>query len=104
MDIDEATYLQERSRQLVQRAGLRRRDVLRLGAALPVAAGIARVAGPTPARAAEAAVSSPILKPLPPEWFVSYGTNAEMRWDSVCLLYTSPSPRDLSTSRMPSSA
>ena len=27
----------------------------------------------------------------------------EQRWDS-CLLYTSPSPRDLSTSRMPSSA
>ena len=24
--------------------------------------------------------------------------------DSICLLYTSPSPRDLSTSRMPSSA
>ena len=24
--------------------------------------------------------------------------------DNVCLLYTSPSPRDLSTSRMPSSA
>ena len=24
--------------------------------------------------------------------------------DGVCLLYTSPSPRDLSTSRMPSSA
>ena len=24
--------------------------------------------------------------------------------ESVCLLYTSPSPRDLSTSRMPSSA
>ena len=24
--------------------------------------------------------------------------------DEVCLLYTSPSPRDLSTSRMPSSA
>ena len=24
--------------------------------------------------------------------------------DSLCLLYTSPSPRDLSTSRMPSSA
>jgi len=24
--------------------------------------------------------------------------------DAVCLLYTSPSPRDLSTSRMPSSA
>ena len=26
------------------------------------------------------------------------------RWHYVCLLYTSPSPRDLSTSRMPSSA
>ena len=25
-------------------------------------------------------------------------------WPNVCLLYTSPSPRDLSTSRMPSSA
>ena len=25
-------------------------------------------------------------------------------WSSTCLLYTSPSPRDLSTSRMPSSA
>ena len=25
-------------------------------------------------------------------------------FDKVCLLYTSPSPRDLSTSRMPSSA
>ena len=25
-------------------------------------------------------------------------------WRNICLLYTSPSPRDLSTSRMPSSA
>ena len=23
------------------------------------------------------------MKPLPPEWFVNYGTNAEMRWDAV---------------------
>ena len=29
---------------------------------------------------------------------------ARADWDSHCLLYTSPSPRDLSTSRMPSSA
>jgi len=32
----------------------------------------------------------------------------EVQWEtreaSICLLYTSPSPRDLSTSRMPSSA
>ena len=26
------------------------------------------------------------------------------QWNPACLLYTSPSPRDLSTSRMPSSA
>ena len=32
-----------------------------------------------PARAAGDA----ILKPLPPEWFVDHGTNAELRWESV---------------------
>ena len=31
-------------------------------------------------------------------------TNAVKTFNSTCLLYTSPSPRDLSTSRMPSSA
>ena len=31
-------------------------------------------------------------------------TNAHVDYIQVCLLYTSPSPRDLSTSRMPSSA
>ena len=30
--------------------------------------------------------------------------NVELRGGNICLLYTSPSPRDLSTSRMPSSA
>ena len=30
--------------------------------------------------------------------------NGDMSGSMVCLLYTSPSPRDLSTSRMPSSA
>ena len=29
---------------------------------------------------------------------------AKRLWYIICLLYTSPSPRDLSTSRMPSSA
>ena len=29
---------------------------------------------------------------------------AGLAWYTACLLYTSPSPRDLSTSRMPSSA
>ena len=32
------------------------------------------------------------------------GIWAPNTWEWVCLLYTSPSPRDLSTSRMPSSA
>ena len=32
------------------------------------------------------------------------GDPAEFQWELPCLLYTSPSPRDLSTSRMPSSA
>ena len=33
-----------------------------------------------------------------------YAIALNLERDSVCLLYTSPSPRDLSTSRMPSSA
>ena len=35
------------------------------------------------------------------ENFETYSSNVEIE---ACLLYTSPSPRDLSTSRMPSSA
>ena len=35
------------------------------------------------------------------DWLFGYGS---LIWNPVCLLYTSPSPRDLSTSRMPSSA
>ena len=35
-----------------------------------------------------------------PDWFL----NQRMLGYCACLLYTSPSPRDLSTSRMPSSA
>ena len=33
-----------------------------------------------------------------------YAKNQAIQWLGDCLLYTSPSPRDLSTSRMPSSA
>ena len=35
---------------------------------------------------------------------VANGMATAADWMSACLLYTSPSPRDLSTSRMPSSA
>ena len=47
------------------------------------------------------------------EWEHSALSEDEVQWDTImqrkekikdCLLYTSPSPRDLSTSRMPSSA
>ena len=42
------------------------------------------------------------------KWFgserVINGVNLTIEKGEFCLLYTSPSPRDLSTSRMPSSA
>ena len=41
-------------------------------------------------------------KSVDPEEY--YGKLNQEELSSVCLLYTSPSPRDLSTSRMPSSA
>ena len=37
-------------------------------------------------------------------WFQQYLEDGGHGWHIHCLLYTSPSPRDLSTSRMPSSA
>ena len=52
MEPDEAAYLATRSDQLMSRTRFTRRDVLRMGAALSVAAGIARFAGPGTARAA----------------------------------------------------
>ncbi|PUA80461.1 molybdopterin-dependent oxidoreductase [Nocardioides currus] len=52
-----------------------RRGFLTLAAVV----GGAAVVHPTLAVAA----TGPILKPIPPEWFVPFGTNAEMRWDSV---------------------
>ncbi|MDG6103196.1 sulfite oxidase [Dactylosporangium aurantiacum] len=72
--------------------GLSRRHLLRLGtaaaAAVPLAATPAlAVAAPgsaapaAPATAAEPA--GPIRKPLPPELFFTYGTNAETRWEAM---------------------
>ena len=39
-----------------------------------------------------------------PEFNYSDGQSVEVRLRDICLLYTSPSPRDLTASRMPSSA
>lgn len=83
---DEDVYFATREEQLVEglkSAGHTRREILRRGATGAfLLAGIGRVAGSGPARAATAS-SNPIVKPLPPEWFIDYGSNAEMRWDAV---------------------
>ena len=44
------------------------------------------------------------LKPLFADLQAALGIPVEVVMPTSCLLYTSPSPRDLSTSRMPSSA
>ena len=53
--------------------------------ALRAAAGSAALAGAGPLVAApvRAAERPPILKPLPAEYFIDFGTNAEMRWDAA---------------------
>lgn len=57
---------------------LTRRQILKLAAAgLPLAAGL-RFGAP-----AWAQTASPIVKPLAPEWFTPFGSNAEMRWDAA---------------------
>ncbi|MEA2183872.1 MAG: hypothetical protein QOF69_3057 [Solirubrobacteraceae bacterium] len=46
-------------------------------------AGLGRWAAPARAQTIPAAAASPIVKPLRPEWFVNFGSNAEMRWDAA---------------------
>ena len=45
-------------------------------------------------------------KEIQKKYFYEYGTTLSglMKQDGICLLYTSPSPRDRQKSRMPSSA
>ncbi|MFF1546094.1 sulfite oxidase [Streptomyces sp. NPDC058291] len=56
--------------------GVSRRRLLTLLAA--TAAGTA-LGAPSPAHAAP----GPIVKPVPPEWFITRGTNAETRWEAL---------------------
>jgi DMSO/TMAO reductase YedYZ molybdopterin-dependent catalytic subunit len=95
MSTEDHEHATDRAEELLSRNGLTRRDVVKLGAALPIALGIARFATPSSvARAAIGDTTSPIVKPLPPQWFVNYGSNAEMRWDAVPGLgYTIPNER-----------
>ncbi|WP_433184190.1 sulfite oxidase [Actinoallomurus sp. CA-150999] len=55
---------------------LSRRTMLRMSAGL---GSTLAVAAAEPARAAD----GPIVKPLPPDLFIVYGTNAEMRWEAM---------------------
>ena len=56
----------------------------RRGLLAAATAGAGLLALPAEALTQRASAGAPaILKPLPPEWFIDYGTNAEMRWDSV---------------------
>jgi DMSO/TMAO reductase YedYZ molybdopterin-dependent catalytic subunit len=87
---DEATYDSVRlSQWLAGRAGggVSRRGALRLfgGAGLAAAAapllGAGAAHSPRAAAATTSDTSGPIVKPLPPDWFYVYGSNAEMRWE-----------------------
>lgn len=101
---EERSYLEARAAQWVEQsargAGRSRREVLKLmGTAVPAL--VAGALAPAPALAvplrrshAPATTSgSPIVKPLPPEWFINYGSNAEMRWDAVDFGYLTPVER-----------
>ena len=94
--VDEDVYFAAREEHLVdrlERSGHTRRELLKRGAGAFLLAGIGRMASAGAARAA-ITPASPIVKPLPPEWFINYGTNAEMRWDAVPgLRYLIPNER-----------
>ncbi|MEU0227353.1 sulfite oxidase [Streptomyces sp. NPDC006284] len=76
----EAAYDQRRLRQWLageaRADGVTRRRLLTLLAATAAATAL-------PATAPARAVDSPIVKPLPPDWFIPRGTNAETRWEAL---------------------
>ncbi|GAB3830030.1 sulfite oxidase [Dactylosporangium cerinum] len=85
---DEHVYDALRTRQWLageaDARGLSRRHLLRLGAAAAVAAPLVAAAAPAAAAAEPApAPTGPIRKPLPPELFYPFGTNAETRWEAM---------------------
>ncbi|HYI17164.1 MAG TPA: sulfite oxidase [Solirubrobacteraceae bacterium] len=68
------------ARRLRREHRLSRRELVKLGAAGALALAAGPGLRPAPARAQAA---TPIVKPLPPEWFIPLGTNAEMRWEAM---------------------
>jgi DMSO/TMAO reductase YedYZ molybdopterin-dependent catalytic subunit len=80
---DETAYDRARLRQWAARrargAGISRRTVLRGSAA----AGLAAAIGAVPGRPTARAEAGPIVKPLPDDLFINFGSNAEMRWEAM---------------------
>ncbi|MFF6977760.1 sulfite oxidase [Streptomyces sp. NPDC008343] len=78
--VDETAYDRRRLRQWLagdaRADGVSRRRLLTLLAATAAAT---TLPAPSPAHAAD----TPIVKPLPPEWFIQRGTNAETRWEAL---------------------
>ncbi|MBM2616560.1 sulfite oxidase [Actinoplanes sp. LDG1-06] len=76
--MDERAYDERRFGQWLsgQATGLDRRDLLKLAAAAGVAGALLPA---SPATAAD----GPIVKPLPPELFRTFGTNAETLWSAL---------------------
>ncbi|MDP9792836.1 DMSO/TMAO reductase YedYZ molybdopterin-dependent catalytic subunit [Catenuloplanes nepalensis] len=81
--MDETTYDRLRLEQWrdgrASGRGFTRRDLMRLAAAVGVGGAIGAGSAGGAARAAD----GPIVKPLPPELFTVFGTNAETRWESL---------------------
>jgi len=96
---NEDVYAATRAEQLLfaleREHSLSRRDLVKLGTlGIAFLAGAAKLASPQIARGARVDDGSPISKPLPPEWFIDYGSNAEMIWAAVPGLgYSIPNDR-----------
>jgi DMSO/TMAO reductase YedYZ molybdopterin-dependent catalytic subunit len=76
MDVtNEIAYDRLRAAQMRE---MSRRSLFRMSAGLGTAIAVGSAATPSAFGA-----DSPIVKPLPPELFVVYGSNAEMRWEAM---------------------
>lgn len=74
-----AARTDERVRREARAAGLSRRRLLELAAA----AGAASLAGLSPRAAQAGPAADLVLKPTPPELFIPFGSNQEMRWEQM---------------------
>ncbi|GAB7044058.1 MULTISPECIES: sulfite oxidase [Catenuloplanes] len=85
--MNEATYDRVRLEQWrdgrASGRGFTRRDLMRLAAAVGVGTALGGGALGGGAAAGTARADGPIVKPLPPELFTVFGTNAETRWEAL---------------------